>query len=218
MPFGFTASLLRYHALRERDPAAPMMLGIGNITELIEADTSGINAVMFGIAAELRANAVLTTEVSRHARRAVAEADLARRIMYAARESQSLPKGISDDLMTVHHARPFPDSAEEIAAIAAGVRDPNFRVQVAEDGVHVYNRDGHHVAVDAFALWPKLALEHDAAHAFYMGVELARAETAWKLGKRYVQDQDLDWGVALAREADDLGVWRAPGTTLRHRR
>jgi dihydropteroate synthase-like protein len=214
VPFGFTASLLRYHQLRERDPQAPMMIGIGNVTELIEADTSGINAVLFGIAAELRANAVLTTEVSRHARRAVAEADVARRIMYAAREAQSLPKGFSDDLMTVHHARPFPDSAEEIAATAAGVRDPNFRVQVAEDGVHVYNRDGHHVERDAFALWPKLALGHDAAHAFYMGVELARAEIAWQLGKRYVQDQPLDWGVAAERPAQDLTQWSAPGTTL----
>lgn len=216
VPFGFTASIARYHALRERDPSAPMMIGIGNLTELIEADTSGINAVLFGIAAELRASAVLTTEVSRHARRAVAEADVARRIMYAARESQSLPKGLSDELMTTHHARPFPDSPDEIAANAAGVRDPNFRVQVADDGVHVYNRDGHHVERDAFALWPKLSLEGDASHAFYMGVELARAEIAWRLGKRYVQDQPLDWGVAAPREAEeDLLRWAAPGTTLR---
>jgi hypothetical protein len=120
--------------------------------------------------------------------------------------------------MTVHHTRPFPDSADEIAAIAADVRDPNFRVQVADDGVHVYNRDGHHVSTDAFALWPQLALENDAAHAFYMGVELARAEIAWKLGKRYVQDQHLDWGVAVPREAEDLTAWRAPGTTLRRRK
>ena len=49
---------------------------------------------------------------------------------------------------------------------------------------------------DAFALWPRLRLEDDGSHAFYMGVELARAETACKLGKRYVQDQDLDWGCA----------------------
>ena len=217
VPYGFTASIVRYHALRERDPDAPMMIGIGNLTELIEADTSGINAVLFGIA-ELRASAVLATEVSRHARRAVAEADLARRIMFAARETQSLPKGLSDDLMTVHHTRPFPDTPEEIAANAAAVRDPNFRVQVADDGVHVYNRDGHHVAPDAFALWPKLKLEDDAAHAFYMGAELAKAEIAWRLGKRYVQDQPLDWGVAVPREAENLDSWCAPGTTLRDRK
>ena len=36
----------------------------------------------------------------------------------------------------------------------------------------------------------------DGAHAFYLGVELARAEIAWRLGKRYAQDEPLDWGVA----------------------
>jgi len=46
-------------------------------------------------------------------------------------------------------------------------------------------------------------------------VELARAEIAWRLGKRYVQDQPLDWGCALEQPAEDLAAWCAPGTTLR---
>jgi len=32
-----------------------------------------------------------------------------------------------------------------------------------------------------------------------MGVELAHAEIAHRLGKRYVQDQPLDWGCAADR-------------------
>ena len=40
------------------------MMGVGNLTELTEADTSGINALLFGIAAELNVAAVLTTQVS----------------------------------------------------------------------------------------------------------------------------------------------------------
>jgi hypothetical protein len=50
-------------------------------------------------------------------------------------------------------------------------------------------------------LFPQLGLENDASHAFYMGVELARAQIAWQLGKRYVQDQELDWGCAPLRRA-----------------
>lgn len=214
IPFGFTASVVRYHRLRARHPEAAIMMGIGNLTELTEADTSGINAVLFGMAAELDVAAVLTTQVSAHARRAIAEADRARRIMHAAARTQSLPKGLSDALMTVHAKHPFPDTPEEIAATAAGVRDPNFRVQVSELGLHVYNRDGERRGRDAFELWPQLGLENDAAHAFYMGVELARAEVAWRLGKRYVQDQPLDWGVAVEREAENLEAWCAPGTTM----
>ncbi|WP_280151528.1 DUF6513 domain-containing protein [Piscinibacter sp. XHJ-5] len=217
IPYGLLASLVRYQRLRERFPQAPIMLGVGNLTELIEADTSGINAVLLGIAAELRAGAILTTQVSPHARRAVREADWARRIMHAAASQQMLPKGLSDALMTVHAKRPFPDEPEEIAAIAGQVRDPNFRVQVSREGLHVYNRDGLRLARDPFALWPRLGLEQDAAHAFYMGVELARAQIAWQLGKRYVQDQELDWGCAIERAPEDLEAHCAPGSTLTHK-
>ncbi len=214
IPFGFTASIVRYHRLRERFPDAPILMGIGNLTELTEADTSGINALLFGIAAELQVAAVLTTQVSPHARRAVREADWARRIMHAAAQQRTLPKGLSDALATVHARHPFPDTPEEIAATAALVRDPNFRVQVSADGLHVYNRDGMRSGHGAFELWPQLGLEHDAAHAFYMGVELANAEIAWRLGKRYVQDQPLDWGCAVERDSANLDTWCAPGTTM----
>jgi dihydropteroate synthase len=193
------------------------MMGVGNLTELTEADTSGINAVLLGIAAELGARAILTTQVSPHARRAVREAEWARRIMHAAVTHRMLPKGLSGVLMTVHDKRPFPDTPEEIAALASQVRDPNFRVQVSPRGLHVYNRDGLRLAQDPFALWPQLGLEQDAAHAFYMGVELARAQIAWQLGKRYVQDQELDWGCAAERAGDDLQSQCAPGTTLTHK-
>jgi dihydropteroate synthase-like protein len=218
IPYGLLASLVRYHRLRERFPHAPILVGIGNITELVEADSSGINAVMMGIAAELRASAVLTTQVSPHTRRAVREADWARRIMHAAVSQQVLPKGLSDQLMTVHAKSPFPDAPEEIEALAREVRDPNFRVQVSAQGVHVYNREGLRVAQDPFALWPQLRLEHDASHAFYIGVEVARAQIAWQLGKRYVQDQPLDWGCAVEGVPQDLLRWCAPGTTMTQRR
>jgi dihydropteroate synthase-like protein len=215
IPFGFTASIVRYHALRQHFPDAQIMMGVGNLTELVEADTSGINALLFGIAAELNVAAVLTTQVSAHARRAVREADWARRIMHAAAGERRLPKGLSSALMTVHAKHPFPDTPDEIAATAAQVRDPNFRVQVTTDGLHVYNRDGLRLGQGAFELWPRLGLENDASHAFYMGVELAHAEIAWRLGKRYVQDQPLDWGCAVEREAEDPGTWCAPGTTMK---
>lgn len=218
IPFGLAASIVRYHRLRERFPEAPIMMGVGNLTELTEADTTGINALLFGICAELNVAAVLTTQVSRHARRAVKEADWARRIMHAASRHRILPKGLSGALMTVHAKQPFPDSADEIAATAAMVRDPNFRVQVSEHGLHVYNRDGLRLGQGAFELWPQLGLEGDAAHAFYMGVELAHAEIAHKLGKRYVQDQPLDWGCAVEPNLQDLDAWCAPGTTRAQRK
>jgi len=216
--FGFTRSLTRYQQLRERDPEVPILMGTGNVTELTDADSSGITAVLLGVASELRLNAILTTAVSPHCRRAVREADWARRMMHAAHQSQALPRDLTDALLTVHARRPFPYSSEEIAQIAAEVRDPNFRIQVGERGVHIFNRDGLTVATDPYQLYPGLDVEHDGAHAFYLGVELARAQIAWQLGKRYSQDEELDWGCAYERPAEDLLVHRAPGPTLAARR
>ena len=209
IPFGFAESIARYLRLARRHPEAPILMGIGNLTELVEADTSGINALLFGLAAEIGVKAVLTTQVSLHARRAVREADVARRVMHAAHSLRTLPKGLSEALLTTHGKRPFPDTAQEIAATAAQVRDPNFRVQVSEAGIHVYNRDGQQLVTDPFQAWPGLKLEHDGSHAFYMGTELAKAQIAWQLGKRYVQDRLLTWGVAA--DVNDAGEHCAPG-------
>jgi len=117
-------------------------------------------------------------------------------------------------LLTLHSRRPFPQSQEEIEEAAREVRDKNFRIEIAEDGIHIYNRDGHHVAQDALSLFPKLGSESDGAHAFYLGTELAKAEIAFKLGKRYAQDEPLDWGVAANAAEDDKSKLKAPGHTL----
>lgn len=215
--FGFTNSIVRYHELRQRFPQTQIMMGVGNITELSDADTTGINALLMGIISELGITAILTTEVSPHARSAVREANIARRVMYAARDEHSLPRDYSGDLMTIHERKPFPDSAEEIAEIAASVKDPSFRIQVCEQGIYVYNRDGLHRAIDPFELFPKLNVEADAGHAFYLGVELARAQIAWQLGKRYSQDQELNWGAAVRSKPKDLNEYQAPGSTLAHK-
>jgi dihydropteroate synthase-like protein len=217
LPFGFTASLLRYHELRRRAPQARLLMGTGNLSELTDADTAGLHALLVGVMTELDIGALLTTQVSPHCRCAVRELDAARRLMYAARAAGSLPKGLSDALLALHERKPFPLSAEQIAALAAGVRDPSYRVQVSAAGIHLYNRQGMHTATDPFEFWPHLRVSDDAAHAFYLGVELARAQIAWLLGKRYVQDEPLRWGCAVDAPAEDLTRHRAPGATLRDR-
>ena len=171
------------------------MMGIGNLTELTDADTTGINALLFGMISELDINAVLATSVSPHAINAIAEADVARRVMFSAKKDDRLPRGYSNGLLGIHDRRPFTYSVDEIKEIAAMVKDPSFRIQISEQGLHIYNRDGRYEATDPFELYPKLNVDNDASHAFYLGVELARAQIAWQLKKRYVQDQALDWGV-----------------------
>jgi dihydropteroate synthase len=213
--FGFMPSLMRYAELRRLLPQAEMLMGTGNLTELTDADSSGVTAALIGICSELAIRNVLVVQVSPHTRRTVQEHDAARRIMYAARADNSLPRGYGRALVQVHDRDPFASTPDEIAALAAAVRDGNFRIETAADGIHVYARGVHHVAADAMSLFPKLGVDGDAPHAFYLGAELAKAEIAWRLGKRYMQDERLDWGVAIDREAEDLARLRKAGHTLR---
>lgn len=193
--FGLTNSIVRYHKLRKKYPEIQMMMGIGNLTELTDADTTGINAILFGLISELNINTVLATSVSPHAINAIAEADNARRVMHRAKQDNRLPRGYSNGLLGLHDRRPFPYNDDEIGEFAVQIKDPSFRIMVSESGVHVYNRDGHLLDIDPFAFYPNLGVENDASHAFYLGVELARAQIAWQLKKRYVQDEELSWGV-----------------------
>jgi dihydropteroate synthase-like protein len=212
--FGFMQSLERYAQLRRERPDVDILLGTGNLTELTDADTTGITAVLIGIASELGIKNVLVVQVSPHTRRTYEEHDIARRMMFASRADAELPKGYTDQLLGLHAKRPFPQTPKEIEENAAAVRDKNYRIEVAEDGVHIYNRDGHHVAQDVFALFPKLGIEEDGPHAFYLGAELAKAEIAWRLAKRYAQDEPLDWGVAADSPIDDRTRLKDAGHTL----
>ena len=216
--FGFTESIARYRNLRRRCPEIEIMMGVGNLTELTHADSSGTNALLLGIMSELNIRYLLTTEVSEHCQCAVRETDLARRIMYASRLDGIPPKGYDDGLMALHERNPFPYDTTEIKEIAATVKDPNFRIQVSEKGIHTYNRDGLHISTDPYQVYPQLHVENDGGHAFYLGVEHARAQIAWQLGKRYQQDEELEWGVARKKGAEDLSRFKAAGPTLHTRK
>jgi len=213
--FGFMPSLSRYAELRRLLPAAEILMGTGNLTELTDADSGGVTAALIGICSELAIRNVLVVQVSQHTRRTLQEHDAARRIMYAARADHSLPRDYGHAMLQLHDRDPFPTSPEEIAALARQVRDGNFRIETAADGIHVYARNVHHVATDALSLFPRLGVSGDAPHAFYLGTELAKAEIAWRLGKRYRQDEPLDWGCAVDREPEDLTRLREAGHTLR---
>ena len=89
--FGFTEALYRFYETRRRHPDAEMLMGLGNLTELTDADSVGINALMAGVITELRIEYVLTTEVI-VGLAGVSELDLARKLMYYSNRNRILPK------------------------------------------------------------------------------------------------------------------------------
>ncbi len=78
------ASLERYAEVQRRYPGVPQLMGVGNITELTSADTTGVHALLLAVCQEVGVKAVLTTEVIPWARGAVREIDIARRLMHYA--------------------------------------------------------------------------------------------------------------------------------------
>ncbi len=206
---GFASSLERFFEARRRWPRAAMMMGTGNVTELTEVDSAGVNMILAAICQELRVGSVLTTEVINWCRSSVMELDLARRLLHHSLERGVLPKHVDSSLVMLRDPSVRGEEAGTLEQLAAGLTDPNFRIFVEHrdrrGGVlHVMNRDGHWQHTDPYELFDTVlaetGLELSSQHAFYLGYELAKARTALTLGKRYVQDEALNWGRLTEKE------------------
>ncbi|MEP3482679.1 MAG: DUF6513 domain-containing protein [Fuerstiella sp.] len=196
---GFTASLERYMKVRRRFPDAAMMMGVGNITELTEVDSAGVNVVLAAVCEELGIQSILTTQVINWCRSAVKEFDAARKLMHYAVSNQVVPKHLNSALVMLRDARFRPPSEDSLKDLASKLTDPNFRIAAAADGLHLMNRQGHWVGSKPFEVFANALNANpniDAGHAFYLGFEMARAQMCRELGKDYIQDQPVDFGLA----------------------
>jgi dihydropteroate synthase-like protein len=191
--FGFTESIHDFIIARRKHPQAEMLMGLGNLTELTDADTTGITAVMSGMIAELGIDYVLTTEVSRHAYGAVRELDLACKLMSYACKNKVLPKHLEDGLLTIKDPQFGAFGEEELRAMQKKVRDRNLRIFADRDYIYVFNNRLFIKDTDIRAIFNQLGVE-DAAQAFYLGKELQKALLAVHLGKKYAQEGELRWG------------------------
>jgi dihydropteroate synthase-like protein len=196
--FGFAASLSRYMEARRRWPAAEMMMGVGNLTELTDVDSAGVNLLLLAICQELGIRSVLTTQVINWARSCVRECDLARRLVHYAVTRRAPPKHVEPGLVMLRDPRVLKFGTAQLSDLAAQLKDPNFRIFAEDDEIHLMAAGVHLVDCDPFNLIARLLAQQpdalDAAHAFYLGYELSKAVTALTLGKQYRQDQSLNWG------------------------
>ena len=195
--FGFAASLGRYLDFRRRHPAAPMLMGVGNLTELTDVDSAGVNVVLAGFCQEAGVRSVLTTEVVNWARSAVREFDLARRLVFHAVANGVPPKRLDFGLVSLRDPKLRPLGGQALAELAATVTDRNYRLFAEAGELHLLNGDRHLHGPDPFRLFAEVEKQDarmDPSHAFYLGYELAKAVTALTLGKQYTQDRPLNWG------------------------
>lgn len=205
---GFIESVKAYLLFRERNPGTPLLVGVGNVTELVDADSLGVNAVLASMAMELDAELVFTTEASSKTRGAVSELSTALKMMYYASQRNQPPKDLGIDLLRMKEKRHLDahltDDERKVELVRVGGSPETesvgnnsfFRVYVVDDEIRVYHYTGNKpvlgfCGVNALALVNEInsRLGLDAGHAAYLARELTKAELAIKLGRIYIQDQ-----------------------------
>ena len=201
---GFAQSLGRYISTRRRYPDAEMMMGIGNLTELTDVDSAGVNVLLLGLCEELGIRSVLTTEVINWARSSVSECSLARQLVHYAVKHSIPPKRVNDQLLTLRDGSVFELGESELATLKNALKDNNYRIFAENGELHLLAANLHLQSPNAFSLFRQLLATEpsnvDASHAFYLGYEMAKATTALTLGKQYNQDQALNWGFLTVNE------------------
>jgi dihydropteroate synthase-like protein len=205
--FGFAASLARYLEVRRRYPAAEMLMGVGNLTELTDVDSAGVNVALLGFCQEVGIRSVLTTEVINWCRSCVRELDLARRLVHHACKNRVLPKRLEPDLIMLRDPKLKEHGEQALRELAARVTDRNYRLFAERGLLHVLSGQMFLQGADPFALFEQMRQRDaiDPGHAFYLGYEMAKAVTALTLGKNYVQDQALRWGLLTVPEESHRG-------------
>jgi dihydropteroate synthase len=191
--FGFAASLGRYLETRRRYPQAAMLMGIGNLTELTDVDSAGVNTMLIGFCQELEIRSVLTTSVINWARSCVREIDLGRRMAHYAVTRRTLPKHLEPRMVMLRDPKVTEHGKMNLEELQRRIRDPNWRLFAEQGVIYALNHEKLLHGTDPFVLFEQMEVS-DASHAFYLGYEMMKAKTALTLGKSYRQDQALSWG------------------------
>ncbi|MFX1561691.1 MAG: dihydropteroate synthase-like protein [Promethearchaeota archaeon] len=212
---GLTQAIQAYTTFAKEQPNIPLLMGIGNVTELLDADTPGANAVLAGIATEIGATFLLTTEASQKTRGSVWELYRASQMMYLAQRRQAHPKDLGIDLLLLKTKR-FPENPySELEDVSTqDVSDTALTHKLDPSGYFTFHIDRqkqclvarHYPSVGAetpdavFAAGTAkqilaAILAHETIsrldHATYIGFELAKAEIALITGRPYIQDEPL---------------------------
>jgi dihydropteroate synthase-like protein len=198
---GLVPSLERYISFKEANPDVPLFFGVGNVTELIDADTQGTNALLAAMGTEFGASILFTPEYSPKAKGSVRELRVASEMMQLAKGRKTPPKDLGMDLFLLKEKRQLPlelmplqfESAREDHKY---VPDPvgSFRIYLAKEKIVAHHERLIVVGENARDILNTLIDNGSVSrldHAGYLGRELAKAELALQLGKSYTQDEPL---------------------------
>jgi len=180
----------------------PLFFGAGNVTELIDADSVGVNALLAGMAMEVGAAVIFTSEHSDKTAGSVGEMRRAAEMMTLAAD-RPYPKDLGIDLLVLKEKRKRrePQLEYEIAIPSTAMPDSieydpkgNFRIGIEGDqivavihGRAVRGKRWQDVFHTILSLNDISLLDHAA----YLGRELYKAELAIQFGRSFEQDGEF---------------------------
>jgi dihydropteroate synthase-like protein len=216
-PCDVLESFIAFKKFAARNPSVPLFVGVSNVTELIDADSVGVNALLARLSSEVDASILLATEKSAKAKGTVAEEVAAAKMMFLTKKRGSVPKDLGIDLLILKdkrvHEEPY-DKKLEVGAKVVKVSEKLEPVILDSMGMFKISVDrgagvlvaAHYISLDmtkpinilkgktADSVYAKIAvmgLVSRLDHAGYLGSELAKAEIALRTGKEYIQDKRM---------------------------
>jgi len=200
-------SIIACHRFKEKN-SEPVFFGVGNVTELLDTDSVGVNALLSGIAMEIGASVLFTPEESAKTKGSVRELAISSDMMFLAKNRDSIPKDLGINLVLFKDKRKQEPILEEFdVPVVEASEEYKFQHDPA-GSFKIMVENGQVKAVHYLKMVPQIAVIGDSAkavydeilrrglisrmeHATYIGSELEKAEIAAKLDKNYMQDFPL---------------------------
>ncbi len=216
-PCDVVESFIAFKEFATRNPTVPLFVGVSNVTELMDADSVGINALLARLSSEVGACMLLATEKSDKAKGTIAEEATAAKMMFLAKKRGSVPKDLGIDLLILKDKRnreePYEKALEQKTRVLQ-TKNPEKTAEFDKAGsfrIFVNHQEQSLVAEHfnwADAKGPNLIVKGKTAeqvyeqivgsglvsrldHAAYLGSELMKAEIALRTGKEYIQDKKM---------------------------
>jgi dihydropteroate synthase-like protein len=215
-PSDVLKSFTAFQQFAQRNPNIPLFVGVSNVTELFDADSVGVNALLTRLSSEVGASILLATEKSDKAKGTVSEEATAAKMMFLAKKRGSVPKDLGIDLLMLkdkrNHEEQYDKTIEKNVQVAIAEKPDATFLDPKGAFTLMLDRPNKQIAalyyLSAKKAKPDVILKGKTAdevyrkiielnlisrleHAGYLGAELAKAEVALRTGKEYIQDKKL---------------------------
>ena len=198
---GLAASIKGYTDFSRANPSMPLFFGVGNVTELLDADSPGSNALLAALGEELEASILFTPEYSPKAKGSIGELRTASEMMMLALHRHSPPKDLGIDLLVLKEKKHRPEEKISDKCTPAETDHQSemdtagsFRIHIIDEKIVASHPKMEVAGISAKDILNTLidfGLVTRLDHAGYLGRELEKAEIALRLKRSYSQDEAL---------------------------